>query len=91
MRLGFVGGFMFYREAIEHLNSWAKKEKRKPLIVRGARQVGKTTLVKMFAESFDYFVYLDLEDYNDRRVFEVNNTIEEVINAISLLKNKPII
>lgn len=82
---------MFYREAIEHLNSWAKREKRKPLIVRGARQVGKTTLVKMFAESFDHFVYLDLEDYNDRRVFEVNNTIEEVINAISLLKNKLII
>lgn len=40
---------MFERIAIKYLRQWAKKEDRKPLVLRGARQVGKTTLVKLFA------------------------------------------
>ena len=39
---------MFERIAIQYLRQWAKKEDRKPLVLRGARQVGKTTLVKLF-------------------------------------------
>ena len=44
---------MFERIAIKYLRQWAKKEDRKPLVLRGARQVGKTTLVKLFAKEFD--------------------------------------
>ena len=44
---------MFERIAIKYLRLWAKKEDRKPLVLRGARQVGKTTLVKLFAKEFD--------------------------------------
>ena len=44
---------MFERIAIQYLRQWAKKEDRKPLVLRGARQVGKTTLVKLFAKEFD--------------------------------------
>lgn len=82
---------MFYREALKQLEKWSKKENRKPMIIRGARQVGKTTLIKMFSKSFDYFIHLDLEDFNDNRIFEINNDIEGVIKGISLLKNKPVI
>ena len=49
---------MFKRIAINYLREWAQKEERKPLVLRGARQVGKTTLVKMFAEDFDNYIYL---------------------------------
>lgn len=35
----------FYREAIVYLNNWRNNQDRKPLIVRGARQVGKITLM----------------------------------------------
>ena len=42
---------MFERIAIKYLRQWAKKEDRKPLVLRGARQVGKTTLVKLFGLS----------------------------------------
>ena len=45
---------MFERIAIQYLRQWAKKEDRKPLVLRGARQVGKTTLVKLFAKEFDF-------------------------------------
>ncbi|KPA08855.1 hypothetical protein MHK_010944 [Candidatus Magnetomorum sp. HK-1] len=36
---------MFYRKIIDLLNKWSKEQDRKPLILRGARQVGKTTAV----------------------------------------------
>jgi len=41
---------MIIRDAVDDLKSWYSREQRKPLLVRGARQVGKTTLVRMFAE-----------------------------------------
>jgi predicted AAA+ superfamily ATPase len=41
---------MLYRESLQHLKNWFKQSPRKPLILRGARQVGKTTLVRMFCE-----------------------------------------
>ena len=37
---------MFRRIALENLREWALKAERKPLVLRGARQVGKTTLVE---------------------------------------------
>ncbi len=53
---------MFYRNNIEKLRDWAKEKDRKPLVLRGARQVGKTTLVEMFANDFDQYIYLNLEN-----------------------------
>lgn len=47
---------MFRRTALNYLREWAQKEDRKPLVLRGARQVGKTTLVDMFAEEFDNYI-----------------------------------
>ncbi|MCF7949968.1 MAG: AAA family ATPase [Spirochaetia bacterium] len=37
------------------------REERKPLILRGARQVGKTTVIRKFAKTFSQFIYLNLE------------------------------
>ena len=53
---------MFKRTAIRYLRQWAEKEERKPLVLRGARQVGKTTLVELFAKEFDTYLYLNLEE-----------------------------
>ena len=41
---------MYKREKINDLLKWKLSEYRKPLVLRGARQVGKTTLVNQFAE-----------------------------------------
>ena len=50
----------FKRNLLTDLNIWKKNENRKPLILRGARQVGKTTLVKQFSNSFSNTIHLNL-------------------------------
>jgi hypothetical protein len=52
-----------YRESIVRLNRWKEDKFRKPLIVRGARQVGKTWLLQEFGRnSYSKFVYVNFED-----------------------------
>lgn len=58
-----------YRSALEQLVKWKAARRRKPLIVRGARQVGKTWLVERFAANeFDSLVKIDLEKRLDLHV-----------------------
>lgn len=55
-----------YRFALDHLKDWKEKRTRKPLVIRGARQVGKSFLVEMFAkEAFENLVKIDLEKMAD--------------------------
>ncbi len=79
---------MFHRKVILHLRKWAENPTHKPLILRGARQVGKTTVVMDFAKEFDTFLHLNLERKSDSAVFEENDSVEDVLTAIYLLKNK---
>jgi len=79
---------MFERRIIQSLRNWANKTKRKPLLLRGARQVGKTTIVGEFAKEFDTFLPLNLERKADKAIFEANDTPEDVLTAIYLLKNQ---
>ena len=44
---------MIQRKAIEFLLQWKSSKNRKPLVLRGARQVGKTTLVEDFSRHYD--------------------------------------
>lgn len=73
---------MFARKAIDYLRKWAQKEQRKPLVLRGARQVGKTTLVKMFAKDFDNYVYLNLEENDNARLFTADVSFEDLLAGI---------
>lgn len=61
---------MIPRHTISYLTSWKSKAERKPLVIRGARQVGKTTLVKSFAETYDQFLYFNIDLAEDRSIFE---------------------
>ncbi len=51
---------MFKRNIISSLNGWRVNKNRKPLILRGARQVGKTTLVNEFGQTFENYLYVNL-------------------------------
>lgn len=75
---------MYYRTLYERLIFWKEKKERKPLILRGARQVGKTTLVEMFSKEFNHFVSLNLELREDREIFEQSDDINEIIQFIFL-------
>ena len=55
-----------YRFALDYLQEWKEKGTRKPLVIRGARQVGKSFLVELFAKSaFTNFVKIDFEKQPD--------------------------
>ncbi len=78
---------MFARIAIDYLRQWANKEERKPLVLRGARQVGKTTLVKLFAKEFDAYIYLNLEEKENAELFAAGNSFEDLLAGIFFKAN----
>ncbi len=80
---------MFQRNGLNQLRLWASKDSRKPLILRGARQVGKTTLINEFSKEFDTYLYLNLEDEGARYLFESKNGVDEILISIYLFCNKP--
>ena len=78
---------MFKRLALNYLRKWAQKEERKPLVLRGARQVGKTTLVKMFADDFDHYIYLNLEEADNAKLFAADSTFDDLLAGIFFRAN----
>ena len=64
-----MDGKMFKRKALAWLEDWKRKKNRKPLVIRGARQVGKTSLVKEFGKGFDLFIAFNLENPDDLALF----------------------
>jgi predicted AAA+ superfamily ATPase len=79
---------MFTRKISQELLEWKNSSNRKPLIVRGARQVGKTTVINQFSESFQQYIYLNLDQNEDKAVFINKLSINEMVDAIFFLKNK---
>lgn len=77
----------FNRQIISLLNKWKANPAKKPLILRGARQVGKTTLIKKFAESYPNSILLNLEKPADRSFFEDFDQVKSIVEAIFLTKN----
>ena len=78
---------MFNRKIIQELKKWANKPTRKPLILRGARQVGKTTAIDLFSKGFDQYIKMNLDKEKDRRFFKTDLTINELIDSLFLSFN----
>ncbi len=78
---------MFYRNDIDKLRAWAAEKNRKPLVLRGARQTGKTTLVNIFAKDFDQYIYLNLEKEEEKKLFDGSFNIPKLLDAIFYIKN----
>lgn len=80
------------RTAISELYEWKSRSDRKPLIVRGARQVGKTWLILDFAKkAYGRYVYVNFEEESLlSHVFEGDFDIDRIITAISLRKQQDI-
>ncbi|MEI7503877.1 MAG: AAA family ATPase [Paludibacter sp.] len=73
---------MINRNAFKNLEQWSVSEDRKPLILRGARQVGKTTLVIEFSKQFDVMLSLNLDKPEDKLLFDQYSNIVELTDAI---------
>ncbi|MBN1411826.1 MAG: ATP-binding protein [Spirochaetales bacterium] len=78
---------MFKRKLTDNLTEWAGKSNRKPLILRGARQTGKTTLINDFARNFDQYLYFNLENVSEKQLFDRDLPFEDYLSSIFLYKN----
>ncbi len=74
----------FSRNILNDLRVWSKQSSRKPLILRGARQVGKTVAGKMFGRYFDIFIYINLDKEKERLVFQRKLDVRDVYQALML-------
>ena len=81
-----------YRYALEELYKWKTKKKRKPLIIEGARQVGKTWLMKEFGEkAYENTLYINMDSNNQiKELFEVDLNVERIIMGLELYFGKKI-
>ena len=80
---------MFERNINIELEQWAAKINCKPLILRGSRQVGKTTLVENFAKKFENYLYLNFEKNPSAiALFEKEQEIDDLVAEIFLFCNK---
>lgn len=80
------------RKALKYLYEWKQREDRKPLVIYGARQVGKTWLMLDFAKkAFTKYVYINFED-EDRLsdLFEKDFDVNRILITISLVKKQEI-
>ncbi len=83
---------MFKRVIDFHLDRWKTDPYRKPLLLRGARQVGKTYAVRRLGQEFEYFVEVNFEQLEEAvSIFEKDLVPERLIRALSLLLKTPII
>lgn len=79
---------MFERSILNQLREWAAKSNRKPLVLRGARQVGKTTIVKQFGKEFDNFLSLNLEKKEAKAIFESTDDVKQLLPLLFLYGDK---
>ena len=76
---------MINRNIINDLRDWRKRKTRKPLVLRGARQVGKTTLVNEFGKEFEIFLKLNLEEPEHFQLFEDYKNMDILLAGIYLV------
>ena len=83
---------MFQRTINKFFLEWKNRKKRKPLVIRGARQVGKTSAVNLLAkDSFKTYIYINLEQEDNLALFSRMTPVSELFQAIQLKFNKKII
>lgn len=77
----------FHRHISNSLIAWKTSDRRKPLILRGARQVGKTTLIKQFSKSYKHSILLNLEKADHKQFFESYSDVKTIVDVLFLNYN----
>ena len=81
------------RNAIEDLIKWKSSEERKPMVLKGARQVGKIWLMKEFGKNYySSYVYFNFDEEDElKSIFEVNKNPYRIIELLSMIAGEKII
>ena len=79
------------RNAISELIRWKDSAERKPMVLKGARQVGKTWLMKAFGQNYyDHFVYFNFDEEDElKSIFETNKNPHRIIELLCGEKIEP--
>lgn len=81
-----------HRQQFQFIERWMRKKNRKPLIIRGARQVGKSTLVELFAEQQGQtLLNINLERYPDLQSVFASKDPEQILQQLEFLPKIPVI
>ena len=91
VNLNSRGDFM-KRNAILKLVQWKNSPERKPMVLRGARQVGKTWLMKEFGQNYyDNYVYFNFDEEDElKSIFETNKNPNRIIELLSMISDEKI-
>jgi predicted AAA+ superfamily ATPase len=82
------------RHIDKELEGWASADVRKPLLLRGARQVGKSSSVRKLGKKFKYFLEINFEKkehQNVKALFEKSSSPKQICDELSLIYNIPIV
>lgn len=81
---------MYYKRLIDdYLSAWAGRPDHKPLLLRGARQVGKSTAVRHLAENFEHFIEINFEKQPTYgRLFKGDIDVKRIVPQISALSGR---
>lgn len=80
------------RNAILNLVQWKNSPERKPMVLRGVRQVGKTWLMKEFGQNYyDNYVYFNFDEEDElKSIFETNKNPNRIIELLSMISDEKI-
>lgn len=75
---------MYHNRNIDvHLHEWSKREVHKPLLLRGARQVGKSTAIRHLGEQFESYVEINFEHNPEYKVlFQSNLDVKRIVSHL---------
>ena len=81
------------RNAIKNLAEWKKSDDRKPMVLKGARQVGKTWLMKEFGRTYyDQYVYFNFDEEDElKSICETNKNPYRIIELLSMISGEKIL
>ncbi len=81
------------RNAIQNLINWKSDNERKPMVLKGARQVGKTWLMKEFGQSFyENYVYFNFDEEDElKTIFQANKSPHRIVELLSMIVGEKIL
>ncbi len=84
---------MYFNRLIDlYLQEWASRDSHKPILLRGARQVGKSTAVRHLGEQFESYVEINFEKQPQfKSIFKDNLDVSRIVSQISAISGKNII
>ena len=87
------GGLYMNRNALQELIIWKNSEERKPMVLKGARQVGKTWIMKEFGKTYyNSYVYFNFDEDDElKSIFEINKNPHRIIELLSMISGEKIL